>query len=133
MERLVINDSMTATGYIHYTLDKKQIYRWLLGRSRVWWNKHWIYFVQYQKNNLSIALWDLFNTTGIETPRVLIITNELLHILWFRTSCFQETSIQLKRTYYSIAVLMIIELNNGNDYNKHSTYVESELSIMEQK
>jgi hypothetical protein len=23
------------------------------------------YYVQYQKNNLSIALWDLFNTTGI--------------------------------------------------------------------
>jgi hypothetical protein len=37
------------------------------------------YFVQYQKNNLSIALWDLFNTTGIETPRVFM-TNELLHI-----------------------------------------------------
>jgi hypothetical protein len=28
------------------------------------------YFVQYQKNNLSIALWDLFNTTGIETPGI---------------------------------------------------------------
>jgi hypothetical protein len=38
------------------------------------------YFVQYQKNNLSIALWDLFNTTGIETRGYLIMTNELLHI-----------------------------------------------------
>jgi hypothetical protein len=43
------------------------------------------YFVQYQKNNLSIALWDLFNTTGIETPRV-IMTNETTHLIDLRTS-----------------------------------------------
>jgi hypothetical protein len=61
---------MTATGYIHYALDKK-LYRWLLGRSGFDGKYTEInYFVQYQKNNLSIALWDLFNTTGIETPRV---------------------------------------------------------------
>jgi hypothetical protein len=28
------------------------------------------YYVQYQKNNFIYALWNLFNTTGIETPMV---------------------------------------------------------------
>jgi hypothetical protein len=69
---------MTATGYIHYALDKKQNYT--VGFERFDGKYTEInYFVQYQKNNLSIALWD-FNTTGIETPRYLIMTNELLHI-----------------------------------------------------
>jgi hypothetical protein len=32
MEReLVINDGMTATGYIHYVPRKKQLYRWFWG------------------------------------------------------------------------------------------------------
>jgi hypothetical protein len=32
---LVINDGMTATGYIHYALDKKQNYTVGFGRSRI--------------------------------------------------------------------------------------------------
>jgi hypothetical protein len=65
MERLVINDGMTATGYIHYALDKKtKLYRWFWGGAGFDGKYTEInYFVQYQKNNLSIALWDLFNTT----------------------------------------------------------------------
>jgi hypothetical protein len=38
------------------------------------------YFVQYQKNNLSIALWDLF-TTGIETCGYLIIKRTTTHLI----------------------------------------------------
>jgi hypothetical protein len=44
------------------------------------------YFVQYQKNNLSIALWDLFNTTGIETPRVIYDKRTTTHLIDLRTS-----------------------------------------------
>jgi hypothetical protein len=72
---------MTATGYIHYALDKNKTIPLVLGGAGFDGKYTEInYFVQYQKNNLSIALWDLFNTTGIETPRYLIMTNELLHI-----------------------------------------------------
>jgi hypothetical protein len=53
MERLVINDS--TTGYIHYTLDKKQTIPLALGPGLM--DTEINYFVQYQKNNLSIALW----------------------------------------------------------------------------
>jgi hypothetical protein len=28
---LVINDGMTATGYIHYALDKAKLYSWTMG------------------------------------------------------------------------------------------------------
>jgi hypothetical protein len=52
----------------------------VLGEPDLMENTEINYFVQYQKNNLSIALWDLFNTTGIETRGYLIMTNELLHI-----------------------------------------------------
>jgi hypothetical protein len=63
------------------------------------------YFVQYQKNNLSIALWDLFNTT-IETPRVFNYDKRTTtHLIDLRTTAFQETSLYgLKRTYYSTVV-----------------------------
>jgi hypothetical protein len=72
---------MTATGYIHYALDKKKTIPLVLGGAGFDGKYTEInYFVQYQKNNLSIALWDLFNTTGIETRGYLIMTNELLHI-----------------------------------------------------
>jgi hypothetical protein len=60
---------------------KKKLYRWFWGGAGFDGKYTEInYFVQYQKNNLSIALWDLFNTTGIETRGYLIMTNELLHI-----------------------------------------------------
>jgi hypothetical protein len=48
---------MTATGYIHYALDKKQNYTvgfWGAGFDGKYTEIN--YFVQYQKNNLSIAL-----------------------------------------------------------------------------
>jgi uncharacterized membrane protein YsdA (DUF1294 family) len=32
---LVINDGMTATGYIHYALDKKQNYTVVFGAERI--------------------------------------------------------------------------------------------------
>jgi hypothetical protein len=44
------------------------------------------YFVQYQKNNLSIALWDLFNTTGIETRGYFYDKRTTTHLIDLRTS-----------------------------------------------
>jgi hypothetical protein len=59
---------MTATGYIHYALDKKQTIPLVLGGAGFDGKYTEInYFVQYQKNNLSAL--DLFNTTGLN-PRV---------------------------------------------------------------
>jgi hypothetical protein len=99
---LVINDGMTATGYIHYALDKNKTIPLVLGRSRFDGKYTEInYFVQYQKNNLSIALC-LFNTTGIETPRVFNYNKRTTtHLIDLRTSYrFPETSLYgLKRTY----------------------------------
>jgi hypothetical protein len=57
---------MTATGYIH-SGQKTKLYRWVLGGAGFDGKYTEInYFVQYQKNNLSIALWDLFNTLGLK-------------------------------------------------------------------
>jgi hypothetical protein len=55
-EGLVINDGMTATGYIHYALDKNKTIPLVLGGAGFDGKYTEInYFVQYQKNNLSIA------------------------------------------------------------------------------
>jgi hypothetical protein len=76
---LVINDGMTATGYIHYVWTKNKLYRWFWGGAGFDGKYTEInYFVQYQKNNLSLHC-GIYSMTGIETPRV-IMTNELLHI-----------------------------------------------------
>jgi hypothetical protein len=57
---------MTATGYIHYALDKKtKLYRWFWGGAG--------FDGKYTEINRSIPekyrlhCGDLFNTTGIET------------------------------------------------------------------
>jgi hypothetical protein len=68
---------MTATGFIVCSGQKKTI-PLVLEPDLIKYTEI-NYFVQYQKM-LYRALWDLFNTTGIETPGYLIMTNELLHI-----------------------------------------------------
>jgi hypothetical protein len=107
--------------------QKTKLYRWFWAEPFDGKYTEINYFVQYQKNNLSIALWDLFNTTGIETPRVFNYDKRTTtHLIDLRTSYrFQETSLYgLKRTYY-YSGLNDRELNNSNDYrSKHSTYVE---------
>jgi hypothetical protein len=114
---------MTATGYIHYALDKKQNYTGFLG---VWWKKYTEinYFVQYQKNNLSIALWDLFNTTGIETPRVFNYDKRTTtHLIDLRTSYRFPGNfpIRIEADVLLYSGLNDRELNNSNDYrSKHS-------------
>jgi hypothetical protein len=86
------------------------------------------YFVQYQKNNLSIALWDLFNTTGIETPRVFNYDKRTTtHLIDLRTSYRFPGNfpIRIEADVLLYSGLNDRELNNSNDYrSKHSTYVE---------
>jgi hypothetical protein len=55
---------MTATGYIHYTLDKNYtVGFWGDGFDGKYTEIN--YFVQYQKNNLSIALW-VYSIQGLK-------------------------------------------------------------------
>ena len=127
---LVINDGMTATGYIHYALDKKQNYTVGFWGGAGFDGKYTEinYFVQYQKNNLSIALWDLFNTTGIETPRVFNYDKRTTtHLIDLRTSYRFPGNfpIRIEADVLLYSGLNDRELNNSNDYrSKHSTYVE---------
>jgi hypothetical protein len=127
---LVINDGMTATGYIHYALDKKQNYTVGFWGGAGFDGKYTEinYFVQYQKNNLSIALWDLFNTTGIETPRVFNYNKRTTtHLIDLRTSYRFPGNfpIRIEADVLLYSGLNDRELNNSNDYrSKHSTYVE---------
>jgi hypothetical protein len=127
---LVINDGMTATGYIHYALDKEQNFTVGLWGGAGFDGKYTEinYFVQYQKNNFSIGLWDLFNTTGITTPRVFNYDKlTTTHIIDLRTSYrFPETfPLRIETDVLLYSGLNDRELNNNNDYrSRNSTYVE---------
>jgi hypothetical protein len=134
---LVINDGMTATGFVHLALDKNQNFT-----TGVWGGagfdgdyREINYYVQYQKNNLSIALWDLFNTTGIETPMVFnydkLITT---HIIDLRTSYRFPDALPIR---IEADILLYTgkndrELDTNNDYNsRYSTYVELSYPVIE--
>jgi hypothetical protein len=127
---LVINDGMTATGYIHYALDKKQNYTVGFWGGAGFDGRYTEinYFVQYQKNNLSIALWDLFNTTGIETPRVFNYDKRTTtHLIDLRTSYRFPGAfpLRIEADVLLYSGLNDRELNNSNYYRSvHSTYVE---------
>ena len=127
---LVINDGMTATGNIHYALNESQTFT-----VGIWGGagfngdyREINYYVQYQKNNLSIGLWDLFNTTGIETPRVFNYDKlTTTHIIDLRTSYrFPEAfPIRIEADILLYSGLNDRELNDSNDYrSRNSTYVE---------
>jgi hypothetical protein len=127
---LVINDGMTATGNIHYALNEGQNFTVGIWGGAGFDGKYREinYYIQYQKNNLSIGLWDLFNTTGIENPEVFNY-DELTttHIIDLRTSYRFPKSFPLRveadiLLYSGIADR---ELNENNDSkSRHSTYVE---------
>lgn len=127
---LIINDGMTATGNIHYALNESQTFKvgfW--GGAGFDGNYREInYYVQYQKNNLSIALWDLFNTTGIATPKVFNYDKlTTTHIIDLRTSYrFPESfPLRIEADVLLYSGLNDRELNSDNDFqSRHSTYVE---------
>jgi hypothetical protein len=109
--------------------QKTKLYRWFWGGAGFDGKYTEInYFVQYQKNNLSIALWDLFNTTGIETPRVFNYDKRTTtHLIDLRTSYRFPGNfpIRIEADVLLYSGLNDRELNNSNDYrSKHSTYVE---------
>ncbi|SHG08265.1 hypothetical protein SAMN05444396_104215 [Flavobacterium segetis] len=133
---LVINDGMTATGYLHYALDKER--NFTVG----FWGGAGFdgdyteinYFVQYQKNNFSIAIWDLFNTTGIETPKVFNYDkNSTTHLIDLRTSYrFPEAfPLRIEADVLLYSGLNDRELDRGNYYrSRNSTYVEFSYPII---
>lgn len=127
---LVINDGMTATGNIHYTLNESQTLKiGIWGGAGFDGNYREInYYVQYQKNNLSIAIWDLFNTTGIATPKVFNYDKlTTTHIIDLRTSYrFPEAfPIRIEADVLLYSGLNDRELNSNNDFrSRNSTYVE---------
>jgi hypothetical protein len=127
---LVINDGMTATGYLHYTLDKKQYFTVGFWGGAGFNGKYTEinYFVQYQKKNLSIGLWDLFNTTGIEKPEVFNYDkNSTTHLIDLRTSYRFPAAfpLRIEADVLLYSGLNDRELNRGNYYrSRNSTYVE---------
>ena len=127
---LVINDGMTATGNIHYALNESQTFKvGIWGGAGFDGNYREInYYVQYQKNNLSIGLWDLFNTTGIQTPKVFNYDKlTTTHIIDLRTSYrFPEAfPIRIEADVLLYSGLNDRELDDNNDFrSRNSTYVE---------
>jgi hypothetical protein len=136
---LVINDGMTATGYIHYALDKNQHFT-----TGFWggagFNGEYTeinYFIQYQKNNLSIGLWDLFNTTGIEKPEVFNYDkNSTTHLIDLRTSYRFPAAfpLRIEADVLLYSGLNDRELNRGNYYrSRNSTYLELSYPIIREQ
>jgi hypothetical protein len=83
------------------------------------------YFVQYQKNNLSIALW--IYSIPLETPRVFNYDKRTTtHLIDLRTSYrFPGNFPYGLKDVLLYSGLNDRELNNSNEYrSKHSTYVE---------
>lgn len=125
---LVINGSMTAMGNIHYGLDKKQnlsVGLWG-GNGFDGQYKEINYYIQYQNNGFSIALWDLFNTTNIESPAVFNYDRKsTTHILDLRTSYQFSEQFPLRLEADFLLYGNDRELLDNLDYkNRYSTYVE---------
>lgn len=133
---LVINDGMTATSYIHYALGKERNF------SVGFWggaefNGKYIetnYFIQYQKNNFSIGLWDLFNTTEIEKPEVFNYNkNSTTHLIDLRTSYRFPAAfpLRLEADVLLYSGLNDRKVNSNNNYSsRNSTYVEISYPII---
>ena len=134
---LVINDGMTATGFVHLALDKNQNFTTgVWGGAGFDGNYHEInYYIQYQKNNLSIGVWDLFNTTGMTNPEVFNYDKlTTTHIIDLRTSYVFTKSFPLR---LEADVLLYTGMNDrqidaNNDYkSRYSTYVELSYPVIE--
>jgi hypothetical protein len=134
---LVINDGMTAMGFVHLALDENQNFT-----TGVWGGagfdgdyREINYYVQYQKNNLSIALWNLFNTTGIETPMVFNYDKlTTTHIIDLRTSYrFPKAfPLRIEADVFLYTGKNDRELDFNNNYNsRYSTYVELSYPVVE--
>ncbi len=127
---LIINDGMTATGNIHYTFDNQRNFTVGIWGGAGFDGKYREinYYIQYQKNNFSIGLWDLFNTTGIENPEVFNY-NKLTstHLIDLRTSYRFPESFPLRVEVDIILYsgLKDRQLNSNNSYkSKYTTYTE---------
>ena len=134
---LVINDGMTATGNIHYALNEGQNFAVGIWGGAGFDGKYREinYYIQYQKNNLSIGLWDLFNTTGMTSPEVFNYDKlTTTHIIDLRTSYrFPESfplRVEADVLLYTGKNDRIIDANN-NYNSRYSTYVELSYPVIE--
>ena len=132
---LVISGTMTAMGNIHYALDKKQ--KLTLG---LWGGngfdgvyKEVDYYIQYQSNGFSVALWDLFNTTEIESPAVFNYDRKTTtHVIDLRTSYQFPKAFPLRIEADFLLYGNDRELIDNLDYkNRYSTYVELAYPVYE--
>ncbi len=125
---IVVSGTMTAMGNIHYTLDKKQkLMVGLWGGNGFDGNyKEVDYYIQYQTNGFSVALWDLFNTTGIESPAVFNYDRKTTtHLLDLRTTYQFPKAFPLRIEADFILYGNDRELTSNLDSkNRYSTYVE---------
>jgi hypothetical protein len=133
---LVINDGMTATGNIHYALNEGQNFTVGIWGGAGFDGKYREinYYIQYQKNNLSIGLWDLFNTTGIEKPTVFNYDKlTTTHLIDLRTSYrFPESfPLRVEADVLLYSGITDRELDKNNDSkSKYSTYIEVSYPII---
>jgi hypothetical protein len=108
---LVINDGMTAMGFVHLALDENQNFT-----TGVWGGagfdgdyREINYYVQYQKNNLSIAFGIYLILPELKPQWYLITTNSQQHIIDLRTSYrFQHSHYALKQTCSFTRARMIV-------------------------
>jgi hypothetical protein len=132
---LIINDGMTAMGFVHLALDKNQhLTTGVWGGAGFDGNYREInYYIQYQKSNFSIGLWNLFNTTGMSQPRIFNYDKlTTTHIIDLRTSYHFSKSFPLR---LEADVFLYTGKNDreitANYDSRYSTYVELSYPIVE--
>lgn len=89
------------------------------------------YFIKYEKNNLSIALWDLYNTRReayLGANEIYVYTKDKTkHILDLRTSYVfpEKFPLRIEADFLLYGSADALYKENGEyDKNKYSTYVE---------
>lgn len=139
---LIIADKPTVTGMLKVNLDENK--HWSAG---VWGGaaisnesdgthyKEIDYFVQYANEKLSIGIWDLFNTRGIDTPEVFNYKdNETTHILDLRTSYYFGDKMPLSLQANVLLYGNDREVEADGDVNqRYSTYVEASYPVYKGK
>ncbi|MEO8254397.1 MAG: hypothetical protein ABI554_08395, partial [Flavobacterium sp.] len=125
---LIINPSITITGDIHYTFDKKQNFSVGIWGGNGFDGKYTEvdYYVQYKHKGLTVGLWNLFNTTNVEHPEVFNYDkNATTHLIDFRSSYRFPEQFPLRIEADIILYGNDRELTSDLNYkNRYSTYVE---------
>lgn len=125
---LIINPSITITGDIHYTFDKKRNFSVGIWGGNGFDGKYTEvdYYIQYKHQGLTLGLWDLFNTTNVEHPEVFNYDkNATTHLIDFRSSYRFPEQFPLRVEADIILYGNDRELTSDLNYkNRYSTYIE---------